>query len=366
MDANFGLQDIKNSLRNFLPKRKVRLGFYPYTYARVAVMKSNLIKKSQWHTYMKMSEHELMRVLQDGEYRAEMTGLHPDKHSLAQIESALHRGMMRTFVKLKRISDPNVQRVLSMYFLRHDIENIKLIVRAKAVGESLDEIMPLLMPSINYSESFFVSLADKKTVDEVVSALPFDINFSGHQTSAWKMTPRSAPITDVLVIENKLDNYYADQLFYFSERLAGQGKVFRAFIETELDNMNIKILLRLIRAGMKPDSIVKFLIHPTKKLVSIADSGTALEAIKRLSAMGMLKIDSSLSERDSYAAVEMDIDTQLIKREYALMNQYPLTVNFILGFMLAKEIEVRNLKILLKGKHFNLDNATIERLVVTA
>ena len=135
------------SIRSLISKRKVRLGFYPYTYARVSVMKGNLIKTSEWHTYLKMSEHELMRTLQDGEYRPEMTSINSQHHSLAHIEAALYRGMMRACMKLKRISDPKVQQVLSMYFLRHDIENFLTCYMHKV---KVSDRLPLIVMNERY------------------------------------------------------------------------------------------------------------------------------------------------------------------------------------------------------------------------
>ncbi|HLD33181.1 MAG TPA: V-type ATPase subunit [Candidatus Nanoarchaeia archaeon] len=325
---------------------KLRLGFYPYTYARVAVMKSRLLKKQQLHTYLKMGIHELMRALQDGEYKAEMSELHPEKNTLVQLESALNRNMMRTFVKLKRISDDKVQHVLSIYFLRHDIENVKTIVRAKAAGAPAEEITPYLLPSINHPDELYVSLAGKESVADVIEALPFHVDVGDKAD-------------DLLYVENKLDRYYIDQLFFLSKNLAGQGNVFRAFIQAELENLNIKIVLRLLRAGLHSGDIQKLLIYPSQPILDALGHDIS-ETLQKLAALGIVK------DVSDYLAVEMEIDTQLLKREAQLMHQYPLTVNVILGFMLAKEIEVRNLKILLKGKKLNIDNAQLERLVVGA
>ena len=161
----------------------------------------------------------------------------------------------------------------------------------------------------------------------------------------------------MLLIENKLDRYFIDELLFLSKNLSGQGKVFRAFIQTELENLNIKILLRLLRAGMKPDEIKKMLIYPSENV--LAGIGKDIpETLVKLSKLGVI------TQISDYLAAETEIDTQLLKREAKLMNQYPLTVNVILGFMLAKEIEVRNLKILLKGKQLHIDPAHLEQLVV--
>jgi V/A-type H+-transporting ATPase subunit C len=62
--------------------------------------------------------------------------------------------------------------------------------------------------------------------------------------------------------------------------------------------------------------------------------------------------------------LEIDLDTALLKKERLLMHQHPLTVSVILGFMLAKEIEVKNLKVLIKGKMLGLEEQYLEKLLV--
>ena len=49
--------------------RKLSLGKYPYTYARVSVMKGNLLKKEEYQKLLKMSLNEIISFLQNSEYK---------------------------------------------------------------------------------------------------------------------------------------------------------------------------------------------------------------------------------------------------------------------------------------------------------
>ncbi|MBI4153235.1 V-type ATPase subunit, partial [Candidatus Woesearchaeota archaeon] len=216
----------------------LRLGFYPYTYARVAVMKSSLIKPAEWHGLLKMGVSELLRRLQDGNYRAEIDELGSDKRDLTSLEMALNKNMIHTLAKLKRISDDKVQEVLRVYVLRYDMENFKTIIRGKMTGISNEEIELLLMPSLNYPHTFFAELLKKEKVSEIMDALPFDALAGSNEPAIFE-------------IENKLDRIYADQLIGLSERLKGQGKAFKEFLSAELDILNLKIILRLKHEGME-------------------------------------------------------------------------------------------------------------------
>jgi V/A-type H+-transporting ATPase subunit C len=76
--------------------------------------------------------------------------------------------------------------------------------------------------------------------------------------------------------------------------------------------------------------------------------------------------DERLAESEMMTHAEIELDTTLLRKERLLMHQFPLTVNSIIGFMFAKEIEVKNLKVLVKGKKLGLDEEYLSKLVVVA
>ena len=81
---------------------KLRLGFYPYTYARISVMKSLLITPDRWASLVKMGFNEILRYLQDSGYKEEIDALGVEKQNLAALELALNKNLMRTFKKLHK------------------------------------------------------------------------------------------------------------------------------------------------------------------------------------------------------------------------------------------------------------------------
>ncbi|MBI4153197.1 V-type ATPase subunit [Candidatus Woesearchaeota archaeon] len=331
----------------------LRLGFYPYTYARVAVMKSDLVKPAEWHGMLKMGVNELLRMLQDGNYRAEIDEL-AGKRDLASLEIALNKNMMRTLAKLKRISDEKVQEVLKVYVLRYDMENFKTIIRGKLTGISNEEIEQLLLPSINYAPAFFVELLKKEKIPDIIHALPPEL-VAGEILAGEP---------DIFEIENKLDRIYADKLIDLSKRLSGQGKAFKNFLNAELDILNIKIILRLKHEGMEKKEMLRYVLYPRAEIAQLIEKEGVQEIVDALVSMKI--IARAAPEAELFTQAETGLDTALLKKEVLLMHQFPLTVNVILGFMFAKEIEVKNLKVLLKGKQLGIDDEYLERLMAVA
>jgi len=50
-------------------KQKIVLGRYPYTYARVSVMRASILTKDDYHKLLKMSLNEIISYLQSSEYK---------------------------------------------------------------------------------------------------------------------------------------------------------------------------------------------------------------------------------------------------------------------------------------------------------
>lgn len=322
--------------------KKLRLGFYPYAYARVTVMKSDLIPKNMWQQYLKMGPQEILRNIADGTYK-EITEV-ANTQDIAALEIALNKNMMNAFKKLHRISDEKLQQVVKLYAQRYDIENVKTIIRGKIAGIPNDEIEKILLPSLNHPPSFFTELIKKEKPQDIISVFPVEVKDD-----------------TFFAYEHALDRYYVDMLVELSSALRGQGKAFRSFIDAEVTILNLKIIMRLLQEKMKADEIVRLLIQPSHDVLSLARSSNVDEFAGQLFKRKMIDMVPS---DDICTELEIALDVALLKKESLLMHQHPLTVNVMLGFMLLKEIEVKNLKVVLKGKLLGLPAKQIEQLVV--
>lgn len=344
-------------------KGKLWLGLYPYTYARVSVMKGELINRMQWQGMLKMGVNEILRNLQDGAYAEEINEIGAfvkGSRDLAALEMVLNRNLMRVFEKLRRISDEKVQEVMHAYMERYDIENFKTVIRSIITGISAEEAETMLLPSINYPKEYFTNMLKQDNLLNALDMVPFADELG------IKFGQGREP--ELFEIENSIDRTYFERLFAFSRRLAGQGKAMREFIGAEIEIINIKSIVRLKKEGMGSKDLKKYLIHPSEAILGISALGSIREIMDKLYKMDYTSVkgDEAVQEEELAAQLEIDLDTALLRREALLMHKYPLTVNVILGFMLAKEIEIRNLKVLLKGKQLGLEEEYITKLLAVA
>ena len=69
-------------------------------------------------------------------------------------------------------------------------------------------------------------------------------------------------------------------------------------------------------------------------------------------------------KNDSLITIETELYKHLLRQSILLLHQHPLSIDVILGYMFAKYIEVRNLKIIVKGKQLGLSEEFIESQLV--
>jgi len=345
---------------------KLKLGLYPYTYARISVMKAKLIKKDTYNKLLKMKVGEIAKFLQDTEYRKEIDELASSRSGVELIENALNINMLRTFIKLKRISeDENLRELIEVYMIRKDIANIKTILRGKHSNQSEEEIRNLILPIGRLHESVIMDLLSKESINEIVSSLNF-IEFSRLKEAAASYKEKK----NLFELENALDKDYYSFMLEFSRRMPKQGEFFRKFIENEIDILNIKLLMRLKKEKVDKKEIERYLFYPGAKLsrnelsrmAGIEDIRSMLKFLQRA---GHSKLAKELEKtKDSLVKTELKLNKYLLDMTVLLLHQNPLSVDVILGYMFAKEIEIKNLKTIVKGKQLGLEEGFIENELI--
>ena len=347
--------------------KSLKLGFYPYTYVRTAVMKSMLFKREDYQKMLKMSFSEIAKVLQESSYKNEINSLAADYSGADLLELALIRSLAGSFKKLMMISPQELSLIIRQYAKRKDIEDIKTILRGKFTRFDENVMKRSITGAGTLSYEFLMSLVKKESVEDILKNNKL-VDFSYFDEALKDMREKNS----LAAVENILDRHYYGQLIKFSKILPKEGALFRSFISKEVEILNILTLLRLKRAGFSKGDINKFIIHPHQlggsRIKSLANLEGLDEIAKSLEgteyedavAIGI----EEFKKNGSLIMLETRLYKHLLKQSILLLHQHPLSVNVILGYMFAKDIEVRNLKIIIKGKQLGLEEQFIENQLV--
>jgi len=345
--------------------RKIKLATYPYTYVRVIVMRSLLLKKEDYDKLMKMSLSEIAKFLQDSTYKEEIDKLAADYSGAELVERALNKNLIRSFKKLKKISPENLNLLIDAYLKREDIFNIKTILRGKYTETDDKEIESLLLPVGTLNKKFLLELLKKQTIEEIVKNLKI-IDFKDVE-KAYETFKKNNMLIE---IENVLDKYYYNNVLKFMEKIPEQGKLFREFLEAEIEVLNIITMLRLKKENLEKEDIKNYLFLEKvdryyKRLVDAKDVEEFLSLLEKSKYNKVLKeAIKNFNENKSIIPIEMKLYKYLLEKSVVLQHQHPLSIDIILGYMFAKEIETRNLRVIVKGKQLNLSDEFIQNELI--
>lgn len=344
--------------------KKVKLGFYPYTYVRTTVMKSLLFRKEDYHKMLKMDFNEIAKFLQESHYKKEIDEL-ATRHSGADLlELALNRNLAESFKKLMRISSYELGLLIREYAKRKDIEDIKTVLRGKFTNTGEKTILNSITAAGTLSYDFFVSLLKRESVEDILKNNMI-MDFSLLKGSLKDFDEKKSLVS----IENAFDKYYYSHLIQFSGILPKEGALFRNFLLKEVEILNILTLLRLKRAKLGKDAVKDFLILfgdklKDSKMMALAGLEDLEELSKALSKTEYKNIIAKgigeFKKNSSLIALEAELYKYLLKQSILFMHQHPLSIDVILGYMFAKDIEVRNLKIIVRGRQLGLSEEFIE------
>ena len=348
--------------------KKIRLGFYPYAYVRTVVMRTLLFRKDDYDKMLKMGFSEIAKFLQDSNYKIEIDSLAVSYSGADLLELALSRSLAASFKKLMRISSYEIGLVVREYSMRKDIDDIKAIIRGKFTNAEEKAIMGCVTAAGTLSREFLDLLLKKDSVEEVLKANSI-VDFNLLKEGIKELNEKNS----LMGIENAFDKYYYTHLIKFSASLSRQGRLLREFLLKEVEVSNILTILRLKRAKTDASLVKEFIISCGDKakdsritrLAELADFEKLLKELEKTEySSAVSKGIEEFRKSGSLIMLEIGLFKYLLARSTLFMHQHPLSVDTIIGYMFAKDMEVRNLKIIVKGKQLGLSEDFIRGQLV--
>ncbi len=354
-------------------EEKIRLeGMYPYTYVRVNVMRTKLLNKHDYDKLLKMSFSEIAKFLQDTEYKSEIDELAMKYNGVELLEIALLKNLVKSFRKLKKISSAELNKLIDIYLSKYDLINIKTLVRGIYTKTDKSYLSKLLIPAGKLNEEILLELIKKDSVDELIKAVAvFDSGFEYKPFQKYIEALKEKG--ELHELENALDKYHNQKILDFIERLFGEGDLFRKFLLSQIETLNILTVVRLLKEGLNKDEIKKFIFwtghreydHLVHKFIDAKHIENVLDHITNKSTKKIYgKCIEVYKEKKSLTEFERMLSKSMLERAILFVHQHPLSINTILGYMFAKEIEIQNLLKLIKGKELGLDEKFIESEIV--
>ena len=346
--------------------RSGKKGNYAYIVARVKSKKASLLKDDAYSKMLMMSLPEISRFISESGYQKEITELTGRYSGVDLIEHATYINMARLFRSVLDSSEGDLKEMIASDLKRWDIWNLKVILRGRSYGVTADEIKEDLVPAGMLDLERLEKLMGFETDEDILAAYQ-------------KMTGVSIP-SDVLskykedrniaVIEDCLDKIYYEKLLLSIDPSSRAKRLFQDFIRNEIDITNLETILKLKKENVPGDVILTYVV-PGGKLI---DKKLAAQLANAESVSAMA---GDLSQLEFYEDIKDALDDAKPLREIvAALNRYhvsqantfshlyPLSVIPVIDFMIHKENEVNNIRIIARGLESGLDKEVIKGLLV--
>lgn len=323
-------------------------------YARVSAKRAKLLDESDYQKLLKMEPSEIARKLEEGEYQKEINELASRHEGVELIELALNKNSSNTLNHIYKISPDSLQKILESYLRRYDILSFKRLLRWKKNGEK-EDIKDLLTPATYINIEKFSELSEK-SFEEIKASIKFPESNIDYQEYIKNEE-------NLQKIEHNLDQAYFDEITYVASKT--RNKYLKRFVQEEIEYQNIKIALRLKKYGLESQDIKKRMLKGSRKDLAekIAESENLSESIELLQESKLISQDV---EKDNLEDIEHLLEVERLQKALKMLHEQPMGLTSVIGYIIAKEIEVKNLRMLIRAKETGIQNQeTIKRNLVT-
>ena len=346
--------------------RKGKKGNYAYTVARVKAKKSALLKEDAYSKMLMMSLPEISRFISESGYQKEITELTGKYNGVDLIEHATYANMANLFKGILDSAEGELKDMIAANLERWDAWNLKVILRGKSYGLDMEQMKEDLVPAGKLGLAQLETLMGYGSEEEIIQAYGKFVDLAIPQN----VLATYGEEKNLAVIEDYLDKAYYERLLLNVDPSSRPKRLFQDFIRNEIDITNLETILKLKKEGITGDVILGYYIpggaQIDKKLatqLANADSVSAMaNDLAQLDFYEDIKdaLDDSKSLKDIVAA----LTKYHRKQARTFTHLYPLSVIPVIDFMIHKETEVNNIRIIARGIESGLDKEIIKGLLV--
>lgn len=310
---------------------------YAYAVGRVRALETRLLDKGKLERMVEAaSGEEALKVLSETDY----ANLVAEQASIYDFENILQKEIVNVFSLMRKISpQPSLTDLLS---LKYDVHNLKVLLKAKYLGEDSGN---LLFPVGTIPPDKLQNMITEENIRD----LPVVLRATVEQIMDEFIVSRDPQIIDLY-----LDQHLYNHLITVAREK--RATVLEGLFVREVDLANIKTFLRIKRMGrskeffkkaflpqgtLTMDFFISLLEEPLDFLVdrlSMSDyEAVVSEGVREWQEKGTITRLEKLSD---------DFLTEYLQQGKMM----PFGLAPLIGYIHAKEIEIKNIRMILVGK----------------
>jgi ATP synthase A1, C subunit len=345
---------------------------YGYVNARVKGMNSILFNRKYYDTLiLKADIDSLITELEKSPYKNEIEEgcvLHP---GILGIEYALRKNLIKNYHKILGLVRGDIGEIYINVFLnRWDIQNIKTILRGKNIHASPNEILECLVPAGELDEATLTELMKQQDIRSVIDLLAtWQISYS-HPLTMY--LDEYSEKNDLAVLEYALDKYYYEHSLSIVAGKKYDSRIIHDLLATEIDIVNIKTILRVIRDSIDIEETQSMLlpggkIFKHKNLLELINTNSIRDVVRKVESTPysfLSDIPEQAFLTDKISAFEKELDRYIIRKGIRTLRGDPLSISIVIGYLWAKFNEITNIRIIARCKNAYISDEELQEELI--
>ncbi len=320
--------------------------------------------------------NEFAKLLETTPYAGDVAYARATHTGAAMVEIAINR----TFVRRNRHAyeaTPFAGRaVVAAYLGRWDLQNIELILSAKAQGRAVTETEDHLVSSREIPAGLYAGvmtlddfriLLGQPSLEATVSAL---VKY-GYGATVLPLLEAFERTHDIFPVLQALDREYYRSVLAAARFFQGDEWAVRALVQSEIDGRNALLLLKGKSGGLPIEEVLpRWLDGGTLTSAQAPDLYSARD-VAALAERFVARFPSiaegseELANGQSLTGYEVALERDRAATQLKLLRTYPLSLGVIFAYLRVAESERRDLRRLVCGRLYGFSPVRLTPLLVS-
>ena len=320
--------------------------------------------------------NEIAKILDGTPYGPDVQSARAAYQGAALVEIAINR----TFVRRNRHAyeaTPFAGRGgVGAYLTRWDLQNIELILAAKAQGRSVTETEEHLVSSREIPAGLYAGvltlddfrqLLAQPTIEAVATAL---VRY-GYGAIVLPLVEAFQRTHDIFPILHALDREYYRRVLETARFFQGDEWVVRQFLASEIDVRNVLLLLKGKAADLPIDEVVSRWVDGGTVLASQVPDLYGVRGVPELADRLAARFPSiaegsaDFTSAQSLTGYESALTRDRVTTELRRLRTYPLSLAVIFTYLLLAELEREDVRRITFGKLYGIPAERLTPLLVS-
>jgi V/A-type H+/Na+-transporting ATPase subunit C len=345
---------------------------YGYVNARIHGMRSRLLDRNTLEDLIfKPDLDSLIADLEKTPYKEDIIEAKVLYSGVLCIEYALRKNFTKTFRKiLGFVKGSEAERYIRIFLHRWDVQNIKTILRGKNIHVTNEEILDCLVPAGELDEVTLTELIRQPDIRAVIDVLAtWGIVYAKPLTEKYR---EFVDKEDLAILECALDKYYYQEALGTVKTKSYNNALIRTILMTEIDVVNLKTVLRMIRDHVDWEQAREFLIEGGKEFdpdtlhhfMSLHGIEEVLKELQQTPYRFLADVPENAIKTQKISVLEKQLEKFLIRKGTSAFQGDPLSVASIIGYFWSKYNEITNIRIISRCKTADLPDEQLKEELV--